>query len=90
MTGPSISALAPKGYDVLDDLGRGGMATVFLARQRSLDQLVAVKVMRPELHTAHAAERFRIEARPLATLSHPHIVPVYDADEADGTCKAAT
>ena len=39
------AALAPKDYDVLDELGRGGMGTVFLGRQRSLDRLVAVKAM---------------------------------------------
>src|SRR5256885_15398634 len=60
------------------------MGTVFLARQRALDRLVAVKIIRPELYTAQAAERFRQEAQTLASFSHPNIVPIHDADEAEG------
>src|SRR5207245_385115 len=78
------AALAPKGYDVLRELGSGGMGIVVLARHLKLDRLVAVKVIRPEMHTAGAAERFLVEAKTLAILHHPNIVPVYDADETDG------
>lgn len=79
------AALAPKGYEVLEELGRGGMGTVFLARQRSLDQLVAVKVLRQELYTARAAQRFVEEARTLAALpDHTQIVAVLDVGETDG------
>jgi len=78
------AALAPKGYDVLRELGSGGMGIVVLARHLKLDRLVAVKVIRPEMHTAGAAERFLVEAKTLAILPHPNIVPVYDADETDG------
>src|SRR2546430_9176606 len=58
------AALAPKGCDVLRELGSGGMGAVFLARQVALDWLVAIKVLRPELATADGAERFHREARP--------------------------
>src|SRR5690348_15009249 len=78
------AALAPKGYEVLRELGSGGMGIVVLARQVKLDRLVAVKVIRPELHTAIANERFLLEAKALASLPHANIVPVYDADEAEG------
>ncbi|HYU08908.1 MAG TPA: serine/threonine-protein kinase [Gemmatimonadales bacterium] len=78
------AALAPKGYQVERELGSGGMGIVVLARQRRLDRLVAVKVIRPELHTALATERFVREAQALASLPHPHIVQVFEADEADG------
>ena len=78
------AALAPKGYDVLRELGSGGMGTVVLAHQRVLNRSVAIKIIRPELYTAQAAERFADEAKTLATFSHPNIVPIHDADEADG------
>src|SRR5690349_24751160 len=78
------AALATKGYEVLEELGTGGMGIVVLARQIKLGRLVAVKVIRPELHTAVAVERFLEEGRILAGFSHPHIVPVYEADEAEG------
>jgi hypothetical protein len=78
------AALASKGYGVLRELGSGGMGVVVLARHVKLDRLVAVKVIRPEMHTAVATERFGVESKTLAALSHPNIVPVYDADEADG------
>src|SRR5438445_5504281 len=78
------AALAPQGYDVQRELESGGMGTVFLARHRQLDRLVAIKIIRPELHTAQAAERFRLEAKTLGSFSHPNIVPIHDAAEADG------
>ena len=78
------AALAPKGYDVLRELASGGMGTVFLARQVNLDRLVAVKVLRPELATVRGADQFEREARTLASLSHPNIVPVHDVGESAG------
>jgi len=78
------AALATKGYEVLRELAFGGMGIVVLARQIKLGRLVAIKVIRPELHTAVAVERFLDEGRILAGFSHPHIVPVYEADEAEG------
>src|SRR2546428_10267740 len=78
------AALAPKGYDVERVLASGGMGTVFLARQRALDRLVAVKIIRPELYTAQAAERFRQGAQTLASFSPPNIVPIQHAHEAEG------
>ena len=60
------------------------MGVVFEARQQRLDRRVALKVLRPEMATAIAAERFLAEGRILARLSHPSIVPVYDAGEEDG------
>lgn len=71
-------------YELERELASGGMGTVFLARDVKLAKRVAVKLLRPELATARAAERFRREAQVLAQLSHPHVVPVHDADERDG------
>jgi serine/threonine protein kinase/tetratricopeptide (TPR) repeat protein len=71
-------------YDIVRKVAGGGMGVVFEARHRHLDRRVALKVLRPELATAVAAERFLAEGRILARLSHPNIVPVYDAGEADG------
>ncbi|HJR34163.1 MAG TPA: serine/threonine-protein kinase, partial [Gemmatimonadales bacterium] len=72
-------------YDIYGELGRGGMATVFLAHELSLDRKVAIKVMSPAMiHGAGMAERFKREARTAAHLSHPNIIPVYAVREADG------
>lgn len=77
-------SLAPE-YDVERVLGMGGMGAVFLARDRTLDRLVAVKVVAPDLaSSAGLRERFLREARTVARLRHPHIVDVYTAGEADG------
>jgi protein kinase-like protein len=76
-------AVAPD-YEILSEIAGGGMGLVFVARQRRLDRKVAIKILRPELATAIAAERFLAEGRWLARLAHPNIVPVYDAGEADG------
>jgi len=71
-------------YDIERELGAGGMGTVFLARDRTLERRVAIKILRPELATAEAAERFLHEARVLANLNHPNVVPVHSAGEDDG------
>ena len=65
-------------------LGRGGMATVYLARDLKHDRDVAVKLLRPELAAALGTERFLREIRIAAQLSHPHIVPLFDSLEVDG------
>lgn len=76
-------ALAPE--FVLDRrLAAGGMGIVYRAREVALDRPVAIKVLRPELATAVARERFLREARLLARLQHPNVVPVHRADERDG------
>jgi len=75
------AALAPE-YDVEREIASGGMGMVFLGRDTALECPVAIKVLRPELATAHAAERFLREARMLASLRHPHIVPVHHVGQA--------
>jgi|GEM_PF-709128 hypothetical protein len=71
-------------YEVERELAAGGMGSIFVARDVTLERPVAIKILRPELATARAAERFLREARMLARLSHPNVVPVHSAGEADG------
>ncbi|HTR19236.1 MAG TPA: serine/threonine-protein kinase, partial [Gemmatimonadales bacterium] len=66
------------------ELGHGGMATVYLARDAKHDRLVALKVLRPELAAVLGTERFLREIQIAARLSHPHIVPLHDSGEAGG------
>lgn len=66
-------------YVVEREIGRGSVATVFLARDRRFDRLVALKILRPELATATDARRFRREIAILARLYHPHILQLYDS-----------
>ncbi len=68
-------------YDILEELGQGGMATVFLAHDIALDRRVAVKVMSPALRTDSMVARFKREARTSASLSHRHIIPIYAVRE---------
>lgn len=72
-------------YEVIREIGRGGMAEVYLARDRLLDRPVAVKVLHREFaRDAHFVERFRREAQAAAALNHPNVVAVYDwGQEAD-------
>jgi serine/threonine protein kinase len=71
-------------YDIQGELGRGGMATVYLAHEIALDRKVAIKVMSPALVTGEGMiERFKREARTSASLSHPNIIPVYAVRETD-------
>ena len=64
-------------YDVAGELGRGGMATVYLAHDIALDRKVAVKVMSQVLSLGDGVERFKREAKTAASLSHPNIIPIY-------------
>ncbi len=66
------------------ELGSGGMAHVFRGFDPALNRPVAIKVLRPELATAYGAERFLREARLLARLSHPNVIPIHDVGEATG------
>src|SRR5881296_3203850 len=70
-------------YEVLAELGRGGMATVYLAHDLALDRKVAIKVLAPALLLMGEGmvERFKREARTAAALSHPHIIPIYAVKE---------
>ena len=66
-------------YEVLDEIGHGGMATVYRARDSSLDRFVALKVLHPHLQrTSEARARFTREAKSVARLRHPHILEIYD------------
>ena len=74
-------------YRIVEPLGRGGMATVYRAYEPALDRYVALKVLPREfLHDPGFAERFQREAKALARLEHPNIVPIYnyDIDEGEG------
>jgi eukaryotic-like serine/threonine-protein kinase len=71
-------------YVLEQELGRGGMATVYLAQDLKHDRPVALKVMRPDLSATLGAERFLREIRITARLEHPHILPVFDSGEATG------
>src|SRR3954447_26101965 len=74
------AALADR-YRVERELGRGGMATVYLAHDLRHDRPVALKVLRPELAASLGPERFLQEIRIAARLRHPHILPVHDSGE---------
>jgi serine/threonine-protein kinase len=76
-------ALADR-YVVRGELGRGGMATVYLADDLRHGRQVAVKILRPELGTILGPDRFTREIRIAAALNHPHILPLYDSGEAAG------
>jgi serine/threonine-protein kinase len=72
-------------YEIVRRIAEGGMGAVYLARDRALERLVAVKVLRPDLAEAQESrERFRREARTAAQLSHPGIVPLHSFGEIDG------
>jgi CheY-like chemotaxis protein len=78
--------LAVEGYEILGELGRGGMGVVYKARHVRLGRLTALKVIRPEFFTnPGAVERFYREARAVALLQHPNIVLAYDAGQAGPT-----
>jgi serine/threonine protein kinase len=72
-------------YRIINQVGQGGMATVYKAYQASMDRNVAVKVLPRQLaESPEFAARFQQEARTIARLEHPHILPVFDYGESDG------
>jgi eukaryotic-like serine/threonine-protein kinase len=71
-------------YEIERELGRGGMATVYLARDLRHERRVALKALNPALGVALSAERFLREIRVTASLTHPHILPLHDSGEAGG------
>ncbi len=76
------SALAAT-YTIDRELGKGGMATVYLAQDRKHDRVVALKVLHPELAASLGTERFLREIKLVARLNHPHILPLFDSDAAE-------
>jgi Tol biopolymer transport system component/tRNA A-37 threonylcarbamoyl transferase component Bud32 len=77
------AALAGR-YAVERELGHGGMAVVYLAEDLKHHRRVALKILRPELAASVGSQRFLREIEIAATLTHPHILPLYDSGEADG------
>src|SRR5205085_7041483 len=74
----------PGDYEIIRELGRGGMGVVYLARQKSLGRDVAIKVLRPgETTFGPLVKRFLDEARHLAHLRHPNIVSIHEIGQAD-------
>lgn len=77
-------------YELLEQLGAGGMGVVYKAQQVGLNRLVAVKVLNseqvPKGHEATAKQRFLNEAQAMAKLNHPHIIPIYEVGEHLGVC----
>ena len=78
---PTVPGLLAGRYEVVREVGRGGMAVVYLARDLKHGREVAVKVVRPELAAALGRSRFLREIEIAARLRHPHIVPLYDSGE---------
>jgi serine/threonine protein kinase len=76
-------ALADR-YRIERELGQGGMATVYLARDLKHDPQVALKVLKPELAAVLGAERFVVEIKATASLQHPHLLPLFDSGTAEG------
>jgi eukaryotic-like serine/threonine-protein kinase len=73
-------------YVIERELGRGGMATVYLAHDLMHDRDVALKVLRPELAAVLGRERFLTEIRLTAKLDHPHILTLIDSGQSQGSC----
>jgi tetratricopeptide (TPR) repeat protein/predicted Ser/Thr protein kinase len=82
--GPASIRPSLPGYEILTELGRGGMGVVYLARQTALDRFVAIKMVLGGGCAGEARRRrFRLEAQAVARLHHPNIVQIYDVDEQD-------
>ena len=86
VTDPRISVIAALSdrYEIEVEIGRGGMATVYRARDKRHGSQVAIKVLRQDLVVALGGERFTREVRVTAALQHPHILPLLDSGEASG------
>ena len=81
---PYIGKMLDNRYEILELIGRGGMANVYKAKCHRLDRLVAVKILHSDLaQNADFRRRFMDESRAVAQLSHPNIVSVYDVSCSD-------
>jgi len=83
-SGQDVSKAVADRYRVEREIGRGGMAAVFLAHDLRHDRDVAIKVLHPELAAALGVDRFLAEIKTTARLQHPHILPLLDSGEARG------
>jgi serine/threonine-protein kinase len=83
-TSTQLAAALGGRYDIEREIGAGGMATVYLARDVKHDRRVALKVLRPELGAVLGADRFLAEIRVTANLQHPNLLPLFDSGEAGG------
>jgi serine/threonine-protein kinase len=81
---PKLNAALAGRYTIVRELGRGGMATVYLATDVKHEREVAIKVLLPELAATIGADRFEREIRTAAKLQHPHILGMFDSGSADG------
>src|SRR5687768_16221875 len=79
-----LSGILSGRYEIEREIGAGGMATVYLARDPKHNRKVALKVLHPELSAVLGTERFLKEIELTAGLQHPHILPLFDSGEADG------
>jgi eukaryotic-like serine/threonine-protein kinase len=80
-----LTAILQDRYAIEREIGHGGMAVVYLARDLKHDREVALKVLYPHLAAAMGADRFLREVRVAARLRHPHLLPLYDSGEVDGS-----
>ena len=81
----SLASFALEGYEILEEIGRGGMGVVYKARHRALNRLVALKMIHPGGDPrAEKDARFRLEAQAVARLRHPNIVQIYEAGGFEG------
>jgi len=80
----ALAAALSDRYEVVREVGAGGMATVYLAQDIRHDRPVAIKVLHPELSAVLGAERFLAEIKLTAALQHPHILPLFDSGSAEG------
>src|SRR5262245_47776440 len=83
MASASFSTSLADRYRIERELGRGGMATVYLAHDVKHDRKVAIKVLDPELGAVLGAERFLSEIKVTANLQHPNLLPLFDSGEAN-------
>src|ERR1041385_6388009 len=79
-----LSAALTGRYDIEREIGAGGMATVYLARDVKHERRVALKVLKPELGAVLGVDRFLSEIKVTANLQHPNLLPLFDSGEAEG------